>query len=754
MPITLPTIDDRKYQALLDDALARIPVHNPEWTNFNQSDPGVTILEVLAFYLESLNYRANLIPERHRRKFLSLLGIPLRPAASAQGIVRIVNERGPLAPLTLFEDLELTAGEVPFRTTLGVDVLPIEAQVFFKREVESPSPALESYYRELYASYDRTAPATKFVLYETVPFKGGDDAELDLSDTVGASLWIALLARSDREVDEARRALRQRVLSLGVVPSLEESERRLAPGVHPGDASETPLVFEMPVGGALPEEEERRKPEYRALRASTRVNVLAEPGVVQVLLPETEAEMSGWSNLDPLEAGTRDFPPEIEDTKLGGRLITWLRVRSPSRAAARFAWLGINAVTVSQRVHVVAESLGKGSGEPDQRLALANAPVLPGSVRVRSAQGTVREEWNEIADLLAAGPEVRVTDPRLPPGTKVPEWGASRVFVLDPEAGALQFGDGARGARPPLGADLTASYDYGVGAAGNLAAGSIKSGPALPAGFKVSQEVRTWGGAAAESEAEGERQITRLLQNRDRLVTEDDFRTIVKRTPGIDLGRAEVLAAWNPALRSNAPGDAPGAVTLMLIPRFDPDQPDAPVPDRLFLDAVCEFLDPRRLVTTEVFLRGPEYRPIWVSIGIEVVAGHSTAEVRERVRQALAAFLSPLPAAPAAPGAAECGASLRDANGWPLWKTVNALELAGEANRQDGVLLVNDCLVTDGANLSDPRQVAISGLQLPRVMAISVAIGDPAPLADVMSPRASDEPGGEVVPVPAIPEEC
>ena len=42
MPLTIPTLDDRRYAELLDEALARIPIHNPEWTNFNRSDPGVT----------------------------------------------------------------------------------------------------------------------------------------------------------------------------------------------------------------------------------------------------------------------------------------------------------------------------------------------------------------------------------------------------------------------------------------------------------------------------------------------------------------------------------------------------------------------------------------------------------------------------------------------------------------------------------------------------------------------------------------
>jgi hypothetical protein len=70
MPLQIPSLDDRRYQELLDEALARIPVHNPEWTNFNKSDPGVTLIELFAFLTETLLYRANQIPERNRRKFL------------------------------------------------------------------------------------------------------------------------------------------------------------------------------------------------------------------------------------------------------------------------------------------------------------------------------------------------------------------------------------------------------------------------------------------------------------------------------------------------------------------------------------------------------------------------------------------------------------------------------------------------------------------------------------------------------------
>ena len=95
-------------------------------------------------------------------------------------------------------------------------------------------------------------------------------------------------------------------------------------------------------------------------------------------------------------------------------------------------------------------------------------------------------------------------------------------------------------------------------------------------------------------------QPLRELPHPDRLVTAEDFHDIASRTPGVDVARVEVLAAWHPDLGDSQPGDAPGVVTLMLVPRHDPRQPDAPQPDGAFIDAVCRHLDPRRLVTTEL----------------------------------------------------------------------------------------------------------------------------------------------------------
>jgi len=95
MPLAPPVIDDRRFAQLVDETLARARVHTPEWTNFNQSDPGVTLVQLFSFLTENILYRANLTPERQRIKFLQLLRVPLAAAAAAQGLVAIRNERGP-----------------------------------------------------------------------------------------------------------------------------------------------------------------------------------------------------------------------------------------------------------------------------------------------------------------------------------------------------------------------------------------------------------------------------------------------------------------------------------------------------------------------------------------------------------------------------------------------------------------------------------------------------------------------------------
>jgi hypothetical protein len=749
-------------------------VHNPEWTNFNKSDPGVTLVEVFAFLTENLLYRANQVPERNRRKFLSLLGIPFQPASAARGLITFANERGPLETVTINRGIEIRSGQTPFRTDLSLDVLPVEARVYYKREITNLSQQQLSYYQQLYLSFlpADQVDSSKIKLYEAVrmPDPTPGSTGVDLSDpTVIDGLWIALLTRRDEKPALVRSAIAGKTLSVGVVPYLPDAVRQLATVGRAAPASAVRLQFTLPTGGLLPAD---RQPTYRPLPAEATSDVIYDPGIVQVTLPEAGA-LQLWTNIDPLELGVGNFPPALEDTALNERLITWLHLTTPSGAQAHLYWVGINAAPITQGTIVTNEYLPSGNGEPDQVVTLKHAPVLPGSVtlRVTPRGGGAARNWKAVDDLLSAGPEVPVRDPRLPPGAWQPPNQPTEVYLLEAETGQLRFGDGQRGKRPPMEAALSADYIYSDGAAGNLGTGSVNVSPALPAGFKVSNPVPTWGGADAESQAEAEKQIPRYLQHRNRLVTVKDFETITWRTPGVAIGRVEVLPAYQPGV-SLAPGDAPGKVTLLVIPLYDAKQPEAPLPDQNFLQAICEYLEPRRLVTSELYLYGPTYVPIWISLGLQVQPGVSVAEVRERVKAAVRQFISPLPAAASGMPVdenAQPGSYASGIKGWPLKKSVVDVELAAVVGRVPGVLAVTGVRLLRPGTKDEDDVIPMDGLlNLPQLAGLSVSIGDAltrqqlgisdgSPDFDTGGSGAGLPPQPKLtppLPVPAIPEEC
>jgi hypothetical protein len=731
----------------------------------------VTLVQVFSFLTESLLYRANQIPERNRRAFLHLLGVPIRPASSARGMITVTNEKGRLRTETLARDLEVRAGQVPFRTRTGLDVLPIETGIYYKRPLRDPEPRLRDYYRQLHASF-LDGPVADVTLYETAPLpppmNGTPPAGIDLAaDTVDGSLWIALMLRRGdlpREASElpammaeARAAIAGMTLSLGIVPDIAAEGVSVQP-VGPAVAGEPLLQYAIPNGGTLGP---GRTPTYAALPSRQTTNVLAEPGVVEIDLP-TADRLRLWDDMEPLEAGTGDFPPLLDEMTVGPRVITWLRVRLPDagersgeavRHRPRIRWACINAAMVDQRVRVTAERLGDGTGQPDQRFFLTRTPVIPGTVWVTTSRTAPphRRRWTETDDLLAAAPEGPDDDTLAPGDAEARANPAAHVFTLDAESGEIRFGDGLHGRRPPWGAAVVADYDAGMGRDGNVGIGAISTGAALPAAMKIANPIPTWGGDAGETVADGEKQISRYLQHRDRLVTEEDFATVTWRTPGVDLGRVDILPAFNPALSPNEPGDAPGAVTILALPRFDRYHPDAPEPDQHFLDSICAYDAPRRLVTTELHVRGPRYVPVWVSVGFEVVPGVSFGEVREAVKRAIRAFLAPIPD----PGVAGQA-------GWPLRKAVAALELWAVANRVPGVAMVNEVLLAPGAG-APAASVAMRGLELPRLAGVEARAGDPLAIDSLRSQVAPGGPDGSgedgdapavTLPVPVIPEEC
>ena len=786
MSIRPPRLDDRGYDDLVAELVARIPAHTPEWTNPRPGDPGRTLIELFAWLGDALLYRANLIPERQRLAFLRLLGTPLRAARPARGIVLVSPKDSESAPIQVAPGASFT-GPVTFEASDEFTALPITGAAYYKRRSgDGDVPAeLEVALADFHAN--GAAISTYFttpLFANGQPLASGVDIAADAPDRC---LWIALLAPPARPpVSQAARALEVRdtlggrLLNVGIVPALPSTDP-----LEPASArARIPHVWEVTANTSRRPVSDRApwQPEYVPVdEVADTTGGLIRPGVVRLSLPDATILHAPTNDVrEDSQAGVGDRPPRLDDARLAARLIAWLRLRpapppAPAPAAEtqfntgqdaaslqatqrgavagpprvehlRLAWAGINAVEVEHLVTRRNLIIGESSGAADQEFQLPATSVEPDTLIIDVEEGGRWEAWQRVDDLAATDVTSEGRD--------------ARAFELDPMGGTIRFGDGVRGRVPPAGRRIRArQIRSGGGAAGNLAAGSVKSVSATangaPAGTRltVTQPMPFSGGADAETLREAERRLPSRLQHRERAVTAGDYQTLAKETPGVAVGRVELLPRFKPQTRHS---EIPGIVTVMALPDRALGPAPNPRADRPFLEAVHAWLDVRRPVATELYVIGCEYVPMAVSVAVTVAAGSPPDTTLQAVKDALRRVLWPL-----------AGGGFH-AEGWPLGRPVSNRELAVEVARVEGISEVAGLNVFR-RNLSsgqweplgdarDGREqnLGLERWQLPELLAV-VAVADEtgAPLSvteGTINPFA--DPSAVPLAVPIVPELC
>lgn len=776
MAITPPSLDDRRFDDLVEDLVARIPAHTPEWTNPRLGDPGRTLIELFAWLGDALLYRANLVPERQRLVFLRLLGQPLGGARPAEGLVQLAYARPTETGVQTLRPGAVLAGPVPFETLAETSVLPVSAEAYVKRALTAAEAARLGEVVSALARIHRLAGAAQ--PYEAQRVFHSDRAEPAGVDVFGASvdraLWLALLApeadRPDRQpaVNLAvRRALgggdaaAPALASIGLVPAIEPPA--LLADAEPPAA--VPVLWEAVTRGRSDAECDFLT--LDPIPSADTTAGLTRPGTLRLPLPD-ESFLWTPSN-DVLEnpaAGVGDAPPRLDDAGRAARLVAWLRLRPRPGAQVehlKLSWLGVNAVRVDQRVTLAGRVLGASTGAADQQFALPQGSVDADTLAVEVEEpGRGYRPWRRVDDLAAIDPDPNVARD-------------APAYELDAAAGTLRFGDGVRGRVPERDMRIRlASGRFGGGAAGNLPPGTLADVSALridgaaAAPLKASQPLAMQGGADAETLADAERRIPALLRHRDRAVTASDYDRLAREVPGAAVGRVEVLPRFLPRERRF---DVRGVVSVIALPAqafaaasasplSSPLSTPNPRPDRPFLERVHAHLAARSPLATELYVIGCEYVPLGVAVSVAIRDGWGRDVVLLQVRDALRRLLWPLP-----PGGA-------DGAGWTLGRAVRERELEVEVSRVPGVREVaglnlferSPGAAGDAAaaswrllprNAADGTQtLALERWQLPEllaVVAVDAAGGTlPSSLAALPNPFAP----ATGVAVPVVPELC
>jgi predicted phage baseplate assembly protein len=84
MPLPDIELDDLTFEQIATELIRRIPAYTPEWTDNNDSDPGITLIQLFSWLAEMIIYRLNQVPEKNYYAFLQLLGVSLNLPTAAK----------------------------------------------------------------------------------------------------------------------------------------------------------------------------------------------------------------------------------------------------------------------------------------------------------------------------------------------------------------------------------------------------------------------------------------------------------------------------------------------------------------------------------------------------------------------------------------------------------------------------------------------------------------------------------------------
>ena len=350
MLVPLPQLDDIRWAGLVEEGRSLIPVHAPEWTDHNASDPGITLVELLAWIAEMQVFELDRVPARNRLRFLGLVGVRPEPPRPARTVLRFGIPPGSGARTVPEGTVCAAAGEggsTLFRTLRELTVVAAGVVTLTSDSGDQST--------DLTARWRRGEPFAPF----------GDDP------APGAALTIAV----DAPLAEGT-TLALAITCAGDTGGARERARLDAAATRHHDAS---TVWELRVGPAR----------WRTLEVDDETRALTLDGHVDLRMPADAYVAAGRSALRcRFAAGAYDAAPLLSDLSLNG-----VAAEQSVREAKAAADLSAPGRTV-----------GRGTGGPGQSVTVAPAPVDARTARVWTVETSGRRDWTLEPDLEASGP--------------------------------------------------------------------------------------------------------------------------------------------------------------------------------------------------------------------------------------------------------------------------------------------------------------------------------------------------------------
>lgn len=667
-------LDDRTYKDLVEECILRIPRYCPEWTNYNPSDPGVTLIELFAWLTDQMLLRFNRVPLRNYVTFLELIGVRLQAAVPAQTDITFYLTSSLPEPYT-----------IPGGTEVATVRTETEEAIVFSTDqpLTIGSPSLRH-----------------FLTAETL------DEEPEVLRDRFTNLWTQ---RSDGEWEGRELALFNEQPEPGNCFYLVfDPEHELAGNVlavtFKGEAA-TPT-------GINPDAPPRRWEAWNGAYWQS------------VLFQETDDGTRGFSFSEIREQGGNPLqgadlvlhlPTHWPVTRFTTYQGLWLRCVYTSASlgqpgyssSPRIVALSVRAiggtVIASQSSLIRNELLGESDGTPGQTFQLQGVPVLTrreDEYILIEPPGGLPQTWHEVTDFAnSRGEDLHYTidsrtgvvqfGPLIREPSQIQQqtflrsrsylpMGSNRSIAEEITAQDLNALERQFGAVPPRGSKIRmVAYRTGGGQKGNVQRASLtvpKS--AVPYVARVINHTPARNGADAESLEEAVMRVPAMLRTRDRAVTLEDFETLTLRAGQGSVARARCLSPTSI--------DEAGLIRLLVVPQANTEAIARAegIPPEFFAltprlqSQVLSYLDERRLLGVQVRCQQPDYVGVSVQTEVALEPEYNNYRAQEdilfKLRVALYRFFNPLTGGP-------------DGTGWPFGRPVYPSDIVTLFQKTPGV---------------------------------------------------------------------
>lgn len=620
--INLENLDDRSLEDILDEYKSKVTYLSTEWTNFQEPDPGITLIELFSWLKTVQHEYLNRKSEGVSRKFLDLLDVKIKKNRGSETFLEISNLK---TDVNIPRYTRWKCGNLVFENpdpqiAIGSNILKVVFQnpeaaseqeyykfdgsnVFYIFGKDVDHKKSKTFERSFTVSFDSPLPSNSLInLYFSIynskglvrnPIKLGDNFE-SIADIKweyygtenGVTGWHGLKIFED----QTHNFLFSGVIRFqigGICKSVNE-EYKIRATLIRDEYDYPPRIDNIFTNTFLVRQTDTKcfnkvikKEDILSDRTVEIKNHVAIYGRSEVYYKK----YGGW-----VKTNAVTFSSKIKEGKLIVDLSEiWDKIKDHKHSDDV-----IMVVSYSQDIKNKM-TIGSGEGISNQKIRFDIRGTLYDGVELLISENINGEEvffkWNRVDDFYSSSKY-------------------DRHFVYLEDAGIIEFGDHEYGVSPRLGVNniKLCKLVCTAGENSNIKENQINAVSTMNKNIKnarITQVTPAIGGEDVETIVHASARAADMFADPHRAVSVEDYEEIVKSTPGLMFSNVKILPNYMPG------EDVSKQNCITVAVRWN-RKVGLTIP-KSFENNIMRHLDKYRLINTKIRVVGPDYIGITVN---------------------------------------------------------------------------------------------------------------------------------------------